>query len=143
MVAMTNKEANLLRMSRGRINKQAYVDQRTGSTCECCGEKWPIELLEFHHKNPKDKLFELQQQWNTKVVKQKVLDEADKCALLCSNCHALEHVALRKGESILNDKDTYIRYRDHRHSHYQQVKSPHDRLLGQRNSKDKQLLLPL
>ena len=53
--------------------------------CEICGENryW---VLDFHHKNPKEKDLEV-----ALVVrqcsKQKLLDEIKKCMVVCSNCH--------------------------------------------------------
>jgi 5-methylcytosine-specific restriction endonuclease McrA len=42
------------------------------------------------------------------------LKEAKKCVILCMNCHALEHKALNRGETLINDPDAYLRYRNHR-----------------------------
>lgn len=57
-----------------------------GGKCERCGYSKCNRALEFHHINPKEKLFEvgdfITNSW------EKVKTELDKCQLLCSNCHA-------------------------------------------------------
>ena len=106
------------RVRDGRINKELYILMRTRGKCEACGEYWSSDVLCFHHKNPEDKTIDLSaDMWRqSKGPSTKVLTEAQDCAILCMNCHSLEHKALTKGESILNDKETYLRYRNKRFS---------------------------
>lgn len=63
-----------------------------GGKCEKCGYDKCIAALQFHHINPEEKDFELSIKYNNG---QNNLDslykEADKCQLLCANCHAEEH----------------------------------------------------
>ena len=61
-----------------------------GGKCEKCGYNKYNGALEFHHINPLDKTFELKiskmgQSWET------VKKEAEKCMLLCANCHREIH----------------------------------------------------
>lgn len=48
-------------------------------------------VFDFHHRNSKEKSFNL----NSNIIGNKsikeVYKEADKCDLLCSNCHRLHH----------------------------------------------------
>lgn len=100
--------------SKLRSRKEAYILRKTGGTCELCKEHWPSDILCFHHLNPEDKEFNLNvRKWKAKNIGN-VLREADKCAILCMNCHALEHKALNRGETLINDPDAYLRYRNHR-----------------------------
>lgn len=102
-------------MERGKRNRSLYLKRRTGYSCECCGEEFPEEVLEFHHRDPETKRFGL----DAKIWRRKYKDvtaEADKCVILCSNCHRLEHVAIKNGETLIDDKDAYHRYRNHRYS---------------------------
>ncbi len=62
-----------------------FIDYKKTLRCESCGESryW---VLDFHHKNPKEKDIEVSlvvRQCN----KQKLLDEIEKCMVVCSNCH--------------------------------------------------------
>ncbi len=46
-------------------------------------------LFEFHHTNPETKLFEITS--NKVYTMQELEKEADKCIILCKNCHAEYH----------------------------------------------------
>lgn len=75
-------------IGRQRERKQRCVEYK-GGKCELCGYNKCIAALVFHHKEAKDKEFgiaEMKRAFND-ATKQ----ELDKCALLCSNCHAETH----------------------------------------------------
>ena len=114
------RKNNTISMERGRRNRSLYIKNRTGYRCECCGEEFPEEVLEFHHRDPETKKFGLDAKvWRRKLAylyNKDVIAEADKCVILCSNCHRLEHVAIKNGETLIDDKDAYHRYRNHRYS---------------------------
>jgi len=62
-----------------------------GGGCARCGYTANLAALEFHHRDPAKKRFQLDartlanRQWN------EIEAEARSCELLCSNCHAEEH----------------------------------------------------
>lgn len=64
-----------------------------GGQCILCGYHKAIAALEFHHVNPKTKSFGISGQGLTRAWKQ-VKQEADKCVLLCANCHREVHVGI-------------------------------------------------
>jgi hypothetical protein len=85
-----------------RANRQRYIDaeaqrKRTRAKnrtrwligffrthpCVDCGETDPI-VLEFDHL--RDKLFEVMKQFASRNW-QEILDEIEKCDVVCSNCH--------------------------------------------------------
>lgn len=73
--------------------KQQLV-QYKGGKCEKCGYDKCIGALQFHHISPDEKDFELASQYNGGHFNIETLyKEADKCELLCANCHAEEHFA--------------------------------------------------
>jgi hypothetical protein len=59
-----------------------YINYKKTLSCLKCNESryW---LLDFHHKDPSKKEFELSQIWNIKSFEK----EVKKCIPLCSNCH--------------------------------------------------------
>jgi hypothetical protein len=62
--------------------------------CIRCGETFK-PALEFHHRDPIDKLFEIGK-FTTEIRKQSrnlqdLYDEVAKCDVLCANCHRKEH----------------------------------------------------
>ena len=99
-----------------RSRKESYILKKTGGKCELCKSHWPSDVLCFHHLDPKEKKFSLGiPSWASNRLDD-TLKEAEKCAVLCMNCHALEHKALNRGETLINDYGAYIRYRNHRFS---------------------------
>lgn len=69
-----------------------------GEKCSICGYNKCLRALEFHHPNPKEKEFQITQ--NVKDF-EKLKEEAEKCILVCSNCHAEIHEQLDNASSIL------------------------------------------
>ncbi|MFA6253318.1 MAG: HNH endonuclease signature motif containing protein [Patescibacteria group bacterium] len=61
-----------------------------GGKCKTCGYKKSVEALEFHHINERKKKFGISGQGLTRSWKS-VKQEADKCILLCANCHRELH----------------------------------------------------
>ena len=61
-----------------------------GGQCVLCGYKKSSRALHFHHLDPDTKLFGISQKGITRAWK-KVVQEIDKCILLCANCHAEVH----------------------------------------------------
>ena len=62
-----------------------------GGKCSRCGySKYP-EVLEFHHKDPKQKDFNLSSKGHCRSW-ERVKAEIAKCDLLCANCHREIHV---------------------------------------------------
>lgn len=61
-----------------------------GSCCTVCGYDKCQAALEFHHTYSSDKLFTLSKP-NMSMSLLKLKLEADKCVLLCANCHREHH----------------------------------------------------
>jgi hypothetical protein len=65
-----------------------------GGRCFVCGEDHPAKL-QFHHRNPAEKLFCLSHGSTLSKTKQiswaQIVAEINKCDLLCANCHFLHH----------------------------------------------------
>jgi len=66
-----------------RINLLNYLK---GKGCEDCGEE-DVRVLEFDHINPKTKSFSVSQGVKLGHSWSVILDEIQKCQILCSNCH--------------------------------------------------------
>jgi len=64
-----------------------------GGKCEICGYDRCIEALEFHHKNTSSKDFGISAKGYTRSWK-KVMEELDKCVIVCANCHRELHAKL-------------------------------------------------
>ena len=66
---------------------KAYKSERG---CQKCGETHPA-TLQFHHRNPADKKFEIGRMTNGTWGMESLRAEIAKCDLLCCNCHSKEH----------------------------------------------------
>ena len=67
-----------------------------GSKCEKCNltlKDSHYSIFEFHHKFDQTKDYD----WSKLRLKShdKIMNELNKCALLCANCHRLEHAEFR------------------------------------------------
>lgn len=71
------------------------VIQLKGGKCQRCGYNKYEDALCFHHRNPKEKEMVLAAKSGS-CNWEKFLAEAEKCDLLCLNCHAEVHEELRR-----------------------------------------------
>ena len=69
-------------------NKERAIEYK-GGKCEFCGYSKCKSALEFHHINPKEKVFTPSKNMNKSWEKLK--EELDKCLLVCANCHREIH----------------------------------------------------
>jgi hypothetical protein len=77
-------------MQRDKMKKQKIeLVTYKGGQCEICGYNKCLSVLQFHHKDPREKDFEIctKNGCNTDILKK----EVDKCLLLCANCHLELH----------------------------------------------------
>lgn len=74
-------------------NKELLVECK-GGKCEICGYDKCIDALEFHHTNPFEKEFGISN-GDIKSL-DKLKKEADKCILVCANCHRELHHKLNE-----------------------------------------------
>lgn len=73
--------------------KKKLVDYK-GGKCQKCGYNKCIDALELHHRNPMEKDSTIK--FSRKMIWDKVKSEADKCDLLCANCHREAHCEMNK-----------------------------------------------
>jgi transposase-like protein len=66
--------------------KRILVDE-AGGACILCGFAECDAALQFHHVDPTTKSFALSREGVTRALA-RAREEADKCVLLCANCHA-------------------------------------------------------
>jgi hypothetical protein len=71
---------------RRRRVKELLVGE-AGGRCVVCGYDKCVAALGFHHLDPSTKSFGLAQAGITRAIDE-VRREAEKCILVCSNCHA-------------------------------------------------------
>lgn len=76
-----------------RIRKERRVwfqDLKKTLKCNKCPESdW--RTLDFHHKDPSEKDWEVANMVRSGWSQKTILEEMEKCEVLCSNCHRKEH----------------------------------------------------
>jgi len=70
----------------GYAEKMDRLMEWAGEECERCGYDECRSALEFHHVDPSAKEFSVKQKIPTYSLA-KLKQEAEKCILLCANCH--------------------------------------------------------
>lgn len=60
--------------------------------CSICPENTPC-CLDFHHLCPENKKFAIGDIIKMKISKEEVLEEMEKCEVMCSNCHRKYHMS--------------------------------------------------
>ncbi|HXR28227.1 MAG TPA: helix-turn-helix domain-containing protein [Solirubrobacteraceae bacterium] len=74
-------------VSRRRRKVKQILVEEAGGRCTLCGYNRCVAALHFHHVDPASKSFHVSEQGVTRSLG-RARDEARKCVLLCSNCHA-------------------------------------------------------
>lgn len=88
---MRSKRQNIIAVSEHMKRTKRRLVNGFGGQCAICGYSKCYEALDFHHDDPSDKTFSIGSQiprgrkWDELVI------EAQKCYLLCSNCHRELH----------------------------------------------------
>jgi transposase len=80
-------------MRRRRLVREMIVKE-AGGKCLLCGYDEYVGALQFHHLDPAQKKFGLSGRGLTRSLERLRL-EAQKCVLLCANCHAAVEAGVR------------------------------------------------
>lgn len=70
------------------ISREIFERFKKQLICIKCGNR-EVEVLDFHHRDPRTKEFNISMRKNGDL--DKLLNEAEKCDVLCSNCHRKHH----------------------------------------------------
>jgi len=91
-------QKNRYRQFRDLLNKI-----KTEKGCCVCGDK-RYQCLEFHHKDPKNKLFNVGISFSKS--KKMFEEEIKKCEIICANCHRILHFKKLEKLDYINFKET-------------------------------------
>ena len=81
------------KVARGYMLK-AKVINIMGGVCKDCGLKYNNKngcVFQVHHREPKNKLFQVNARTLINYSWAKIIKEIKKCHLLCANCHFIYH----------------------------------------------------
>jgi hypothetical protein len=84
------------------LSRKLELIKLKGGKCEKCGYDKNISALEFHHLDPNAKKFNLDSRNLSNTTRDKILEELDKCILVCANCHRELHNPKFDNENIDN-----------------------------------------
>jgi len=90
------KRAKAATKKKQRSNKKILVEYK-GGKCSVCGYSKCLDALEFHHTGEKSFTIGKRKNAPIEVLKK----EADKCILLCRNCHAERHAEINTRNEAL------------------------------------------
>ncbi len=94
----SNEQIHINSVAKRRKHIKIMAVEYLGGKCIKCGySKYP-EVLEFHHKDPSTKEFNLGLNGLTRSW-ERTKKEIEKCDLLCANCHRERHVEERKNRT--------------------------------------------
>lgn len=83
---------------RRRVLKRKLVEE-AGGECALCGFDQHPAALQFHHLDPSSKSFHLSEGGLTRGIARSRA-EAEKCILLCANCHAQVEIGVKNVSAI-------------------------------------------
>ena len=97
-VRIRSREHYLLNENNLKIKHKSYKDEKKmwfkefkeTLNCSNCGENHP-SCLEFHHLDPLKKEFGISDAVGSLMSKESIIEEIEKCIVLCSNCHRKLH----------------------------------------------------
>jgi hypothetical protein len=72
-----------------RINRFAWLDQLKAQPCMDCKRTFPPECMDFDHRDPTNKLFNVSQAAISGRSLESVQAEVAKCDLVCACCHRI------------------------------------------------------
>jgi transposase len=81
------KQCRSAAVARRRRKVKAILVEEAGGACCLCGYDRTMRALHFHHLEPSQKRHEINAK-GVAIAIDKLRVEAQKCVLLCSNCHA-------------------------------------------------------
>lgn len=78
-----------------RENRLSIINDAKNKPCMDCGGKFPLECMDFDHVRG-EKVRPLSNMASCSVAS--ILDEIDKCDIVCSNCHRIRTMKRRIAE---------------------------------------------
>lgn len=85
-----NKDKYITSSVKSRQHRRDTVTSiKAAKGCKYCGVNHPA-VLDFHHREPKEKSFTISSGINDKSLSA-ILAEIEKCDVVCSNCHRMQH----------------------------------------------------
>ena len=85
----------LIRRGRAYREKREYINTFKDVPCPDCGRKYPPYVMDFDHQYPKLKTREVSYMFTRNWSLDKIKIEAEKCEVVCANCHRIRTYSKR------------------------------------------------
>ena len=86
-----NRKSEIARVAKRKQGLRDWLDEhKLKLACEVCGENHPA-CLDFHHRDSKQKDFSVGNIKGHGWGRERVLQEINKCMVVCANCHRKIH----------------------------------------------------
>ena len=103
-----NKEEIIARHKKSRRTAKEQLVERFGGKCVQCGYDRCPAGFDFHHIIPEEKEFSIGENCGN-FAYERLLNEVEKCALLCSNCHReLHYYESEESSEVDRDSETTL-----------------------------------
>ena len=79
-----------LKTERRKRHVNMVREEKAKRGCEDCGEGDP-KVLDLHHRDPATKKFTFGKSGNLSLSWPRIVEEINKCDVLCANCHRRRH----------------------------------------------------
>ena len=66
------------------------IEKAKQQPCSACGQRFPSCVMQFHHRDPEQKLFPISEATALLPGIDVLEEELAKCDVLCANCHAIK-----------------------------------------------------
>lgn len=83
---LQNKDAAKLHRRNDFLKKREFVNREKSRPCSDCGVQYSTWVMQFDHRDPALKLFDLSDFGS--IGMEKIMAEIAKCDAVCANCHA-------------------------------------------------------
>lgn len=70
-----------------KIQQQKLRELKQSIPCNRCKTLFPFYVTDFHHREPENKNFRISNAMSRTMSWERIIEEIDKCDLLCANCH--------------------------------------------------------
>lgn len=77
-----------------RKRLKTYLIKKFGGKCQICGYSKCSDAFEFHHLDSSSKKFSIGNSNPKHMSWDEVVEEAEKCIMVCANCHREIHFGL-------------------------------------------------
>jgi hypothetical protein len=75
-----------LSLNRRQECRKLVDESKIGKPCKRCGVYYPPYILDYHHRDPSEKVSSLSRMCSLGQI-ERIKAEIEKCDLVCSNCH--------------------------------------------------------